>query len=103
VDVRGRSHERSWFQAGDVSGKSIGDFAASPGMYTLDAVLASVPAELQGVSGHVLVVLNQNSMTDLGYTIELLPYLRYVGVAVVLLGGVVVLLGWFVGRNTSAA
>ena len=99
----GRSHERTWFQAGDSTGKLLGDFRASPGVYFIDATVVSVPFELQNLPARLLVLLNQNSMTDLGYTLALLPVLRYVGVSIALLGAVLFVIGWLAGRHGPGA
>jgi hypothetical protein len=99
----GRSKRGTWFRAGDTSGKTLGQFRAAPGRYRIDVTLVSVPADLQSFPGNLSVLLNQNSMTDLGYTIALLPYVRYVAVALVLLGAAVVLVSWFASFRKSAA
>lgn len=98
----GRSGQRTWFQAGDSTGKILGEFRASPGAYVIDATVVSVPLELQNLPARLLVLLNQNSMTDLGYTLALLPVLRHVGVSIALLGAVLFVVGWLIGRNAPA-
>lgn len=90
----GRSPARTWFHAGDTTGKTVGEFSAHPGSYMVEAAVLSVPSLLTGIDGRFSVLLNQRSMTDLGYTIEALPYLRYLGATLIILSMVLLACAW---------
>lgn len=94
----GRSPSRTWFHAGDMTGKNVGEFFAQPGTYIIEATVLGVPSTLAGIDTRFSILLNQKSMTDLGYTIELMPYLGYGGVGLAVLGITILICTWLPTR-----
>jgi hypothetical protein len=76
----------NWY-GGERHGRDIGIFRAQSGHhYVFTATVKNGAVALNDLAPRVRIALNTNRMTDYGYTLELQPYVRNIGIALGLIG-----------------